>query len=309
MWRAILPQMRRLRVQRGDKLTKQQSKSASNPITEIQKMYTRYSSGITLYQFDNLRQYDEVVAAASGRHGGISAPPYTSLNLHFQVGDKAEAVRHNRQLLAQALEIDLKSVICGQQTHGLNVAVVNQHDRGKGALAWDDALPETDAIVTNVPGIFPLMTFADCVPIVLFDPIHKAIGLVHAGWKGTVGGIVTLAIAALTREFGSEPSQIIAGIGPSIGPCCYEVGAEVIAAARARPEITPALVTTADEHIHFDLWQANRLRMLHSGLKEENIEVARLCTACNRHLLFSHRGDRGQSGRLAFVAGMRKADD
>lgn len=267
-------------------------------------MITRYSLGVTLYQPECLSKYDNVVASAAGRHGGTSPPPFSSLNVSFRVGDDPDNVLRNRARICAALDVRLDSAVAAQQIHGVNVVVVGESDRGRGALSWDDAIPDADALITACEDLFLLMTFADCVPIVLYDPVRVALGLVHAGWKGTVGGIVGKAVDSMVRVFGSDPRQIVAAIGPAVGPCCYEVGPDVIEVIRSSGLESSAL--TMRDRVHFDLWAANRTQLLRAGLQESNVEVSAICPACRTHLFFSHRGERGRTGRFAVVAGLRR---
>lgn len=267
-------------------------------------MLTKYALGITLFQPECLSKYDNVSVSITGRHGGTSRPPFSSLNTSFRVGDDPALVLRNRARICAALDIGIDSIVAAQQSHGVNVVVVCQEDRGRGALSWDDAIPDADALITNCEDVVLLMTFADCVPIVLYDPVRVALGLVHAGWKGTVGGIVGEAVGSMVKAFGSDASQIVAAIGPAVGPCCYEVGPDVVEAARS-PGLE-SFTLTATGRVILDLWEANRVQLVRAGLRESNVEVAAVCPACRTHLFFSHRGEGGQTGRFAAVAGLRR---
>lgn len=268
-------------------------------------MLTRHSLGITHYQFEVFSPYSDLLVSVAGRHGGVSRPPFASLNTSFRVGDDPSNVLRNRARIALALGVDLGNVVAARQIHGVNVAVVTEADRGKGALQWEDAVLDADALITASSDLFLLMTFADCVPIVLYDPVRGAVGLVHAGWKGTIGGIATRAVDTMVQTLGAEPGQIKAAIGPAVGPCCYEVGPEVIDAVREAGLVADVLATKSSGRVHFNLWEANRAMLLAAGLREANLEVAAVCPACRTHLFFSHRGEKGCTGRFAVVAGMR----
>jgi len=177
------------------------------------------------------------------------------------------------------------------------VALVGLGDRGR-------VIPATDALITDTPGVALMLRFADCLPVLLYDPVRGAIGLAHAGWKGTVEGIAAKTVSAMVEAYGSRPANIMAGLGPCIGPCCYQVGAEVIEAVKARFNHWPGLLRPqGDGSVHFDLCEANRCQLAELGVEE--VEVIQLCTACRTDELFSHRAEGGHTGRFAVILGMR----
>jgi YfiH family protein len=268
-------------------------------------LYSSASQDLTHYQFDIFAPYHHLLTIASSRNGGASKPPFASLNMNFTVGDSPETVVANRTRVCQSLDIQLTQIVAAKQTHSTNATIVTADDRGKGAYDWQSAIPDSDALITASPGVYLLMTFADCVPIVLFDPQHQALALIHAGWKGTLRGVADSAIRAMTRHFATEPRQLLATVGPAIGPCCYRIGEEVIRTAEEEGQPTAAIFTRRGEHTYLNLWQANRLRLLAAGLAEDNIEIANICTACHTELFFSHRAEQGQTGRFAVIAGLR----
>ncbi len=189
---------------------------------------------VTLHEFDLLRAHRALLlAGCTGRGGGVSEAPYASLNLGLHVGDDPRAVVENRHRVAQALGVELSAFAVGRQVHGGEVRVVIAADRGGGALTADDAFPDTDALITRERGIVLAVLLADCVPVILFDPLTPAIGVAHAGWKGTLAHIVRNAVVGMQREFGSDPLSLLAAIGPSIGPASYEVSADVAERLRA----------------------------------------------------------------------------
>jgi YfiH family protein len=164
---------------------------------------------------------------------------------------------------------------------------------------------KTDALVTDVPGVFLMLRFADCVPVLFHDPVRQAVGLAHAGWRGTVSHIARATVEKMVDAFGCSPADIRAGIGPSIGPCCYEVGPEVVSAAqKAFPDAPFVLQRGSGERWHFDLWAANHHQLAAAGVTE--IELSGLCTACRTDEWFSHRAEGGRTGRLAAVIGLRE---
>ncbi|MFZ5592146.1 MAG: peptidoglycan editing factor PgeF, partial [Bacillota bacterium] len=173
--------------------------------------------------------------------------------------------------------------------------------RGAGARQYAGALPDTDALVTGRPGLVLASFYADCVPVFLLDPQRRAAGLAHAGWQGTRRKIAARAVQVMQSALGCRPQDILAVIGPSIGPCCYTVGADVYQHfVAAFPRHIDALARPAGPHKwHLDLWQSNRLVLLEAGLAEGNIYTARLCTSCREDLFFSYRRQGGRCGRMA----------
>ncbi|MBX6342945.1 MAG: peptidoglycan editing factor PgeF, partial [Thermomicrobiaceae bacterium] len=186
--------------------------------------------------------------------------------------------------------------------HGAAVRVVEPGDAGRGAHSFADAIPGTDALVTATPGL-PIAVFcADCVPILLYDPRHRVVAAVHAGWRGTVANVAGRAVATMRERFGTQPIELLAGIGPSIGPCCYEVGEEVESAwAAAGVDHDGVALRRESASLRFDLWRANALALQAAGVREERIEIAAVCTACHVDRFFSHRAERGRTGRFAAI--------
>lgn len=235
----------------------------------------------------------------SARAGGVSKGPYGSLNLSFAVGDEPEYVLSNRRRFAAALGIrDMSRIVVPDQTHSRNVHRVTEADAGRGALVHFTAIPETDALITNVPGIPLALHFADCVGVFLLDPAHRAIGVAHAGWRGTVDGIVIATVEAMTREFGSNPSEILAGIGPSIERHCFEVD-EDVARQFSKSFAGDERILTASSSTKWrvDLRTANLMMLERAGLDDSNIVVSEQCTSCNSSEFFSYRRD-GETGRM-----------
>jgi len=250
-----------------------------------------YSGSLKYYQFDLLRS-SPVQHGIFTRQGGISPAPWDSLNLGGTVGDTTARVQENQRRVFNALRLDPASRYEVWQVHSAQVAVA---DAPWGGEAYEKA----DVILTDRPGLALLMRFADCVPIMLFDPVRQAIGLAHAGWLGTVRGAARAAVRGMIDAFGTQPGDIVAGIGPSIGPDHYEVGEDVYAA------YSQAFGGQADSYFHgedrkhLDLWSANQSQLEEMGVTR--IEVAALCTACATEEWFSHRAERGRTGRFAAV--------
>ena len=255
-------------------------------------------NGVPYYSFDRLERWPDLTQAVFTRLGGVSNPPYDTLNVSYTVRDQTNNVDKNRELAARAVGWDSSQIVSARQVHGRRVGVVGKKDLGIGDL------PETDALVTDEPGVLLLLKFADCVPIILWDPVHKAVGLAHAGWRGTVAATPAAALETMVKLYHSDPSDVIAAIGPSIGPCCYEVGEDVVREA-SRVFAGTDVLQDSEGSVRFDLWSANAETLMRAGVTEENVVVAGICTRCRNDLFFSHRAARGIAGRFGVVAGIR----
>lgn len=234
------------------------------------------------------------------RLGGRSEGPYQSLNLVFRARDEALNVIGNREKFCEAVGVKLVNAVAGHQVHGDNVAVVTAADRGRGS-ASSDGLEGTDALITNVPDVALMIFFADCVPLLLVDPVQNVIGACHAGWRGTVARIGAKTVKAMERHFGSKPQDCRIALGPSIGPCCYEVDQGV---ASRFQEAFPWWEEAADQRGDkwlLNLWEANRRQLIDVGVPAENIAMSQACTACDTNLFFSYRKENGDTGNLAAV--------
>lgn len=234
------------------------------------------------------------------RLGGVSAAQFQSLNVGSTVGDDLDNVRTNRKRMCAALDTHDDLTRTTWQVHGADVVAV------RAGEPRPDELPKADGIITADAGVPLVMRFADCVPILLFDPVRRAVGIAHAGWRGTAVGIGPATVRAMEDAYGSRPADIIAGIGPSIGPCHYEVGPEVVAqigdAFRDGHEFfhTPA---DGAGKAHFDLWAANVRALKEAGVGQ--IDVAGICTACRLDEFYSHRAEAGRTGRFGALIMIR----
>ncbi len=233
------------------------------------------------------------------RHEGVSRAPYNSLNLGSNTFDSPHSVEGNRSLLARAMGSRLDRLVTVKQVHGSDLLVI---DAPNPDFSHFHAL-ECDGIITNQPGVMIGVTVADCVPLLLFDPVKGVIAAVHAGWKGTAAEIGKKGVVALREVFGSAPGDILAAIGPAIGPCCYEVDQPVMDAFKKGAsgwELDAA--PRGDGKWGLDLAAANRRQLKESGLLPENITVAEQCVSCNSDLFFSYRRDQGDTGRqMGFI--------
>lgn len=248
--------------------------------------------------------FDEKICqhAFTSRLGGESVKPYKGLNMALHVGDEADIVWKNRQRFFQALELKAEKLVTPQQVHGANIQRVSLADAGRGAKDYADAIADIDALITNEPGLPLMLCFADCVPVMFLDPEKKAVGIAHAGWKGTVAKIARETVWRMQDEFGSDPADILAGIGPSIGPCCFAVGEEVADKFReAFPKDAEHIISQRNGQFYVNLWEANRLQLLETGIRKDNIEMADTCTDCQHQWFYSYRADGGQTGRMAAI--------
>jgi len=256
-----------------------------------------HSSGdVRYYQFGSL-QHSDVVQAVFTRQGGVSPAPYASLNLSISTGDARENVAANRRRAFRALGREPESIADLWQVHSADVVVVDS------PLGEDGRSPKADALVTDRPEVTLLLRFADCVPILLFDPVRRVIGVVHAGWRGTLLKAPAVAVKTMAEHYGSRPADILAGIGPSIGPCHYAIGPEVVEQTRTAfgTEADPLLIP--NHSYHLDLWAANALALRQAGV--EQIEISAMCTACRTDEFFSHRGEQAQTGRFGALIALR----
>ena len=237
----------------------------------------------------------------STRKGGVSEGIFDSMNLSFTRGDDEDAVRENFRRMAKVIGVAEDSLVFAKQTHTTNVRVVTEEDRGKGitkALDYDDI----DGLITNVPGLCLTTFYADCVPLFVVDPIHKAIGLSHSGWRGTVAKMGQVTLEQMKETFGTEAKDVIVAIGPSICQSCYEVSEDVIIKFQKQFDSKwwdSLYYKKENGRYQLNLWKANEIIFLESGVKKENIAVTNVCTNCNPDMLWSHRATKGQRGSLA----------
>jgi YfiH family protein len=255
------------------------------------------ANGLSLFRFACFPdERHGIVHAISTRQGGVSPAPYDSLNLSLSVPDEPERVYENRRRFARALKMDPERMVSSRQVHGDDVLLV-EHDFQANA-----PLVRADIQATDRPGWLLTLRFADCVPILLADPDRSVVAVVHAGWRGTLKQAVGTAVATLGRRYGVPPAAIRAGIGPSIGPCCYEVGPEVAAEFADWPA---GVVPRSGARPHLDLWALNRATLELAGVPANQIELAGICTRCRSDLFFSHRAHGYPAGRFSAAIGLR----
>jgi polyphenol oxidase len=255
-----------------------------------------HNNGIRYYTFDLFPR--EVTHAVFTRQGGVSPEPWASLNVGGTVGDEVTRVRENRYRSFAALGRRIDSLFDVWQVHSAEAVIAD--------TPRDPNLPliQADAIFTDKPEVTLYMRFADCVPILLFDSKKGVVGLAHAGWLGTARGMTSAAVTKMRAYYGSKPENISAAIGPSIGVDHYEIGADVITKVRESFDSdAERLIETRDGKTYLDLWSANFIQLQKSGV--ERIEVAGLCTACHLDDWFSHRAEKGKTGRFGALIGLK----
>lgn len=279
-------------------------KSCKNPVME-----QRIFKGIEYLSFPKLEESEVAVHLVSTRIGGASSGIYSSLNFSYKRGDDPACVDENYRRIAEIFGVGMDAFVCSEQTHTTNVRVVTESDRGKGVTAWKD-YSDVDGLVTDVPGLILTTIYADCVPLLFVDPVRRAIGCSHAGWRGTVAEMGRVTVETMKREYGCDPADILAAIGPSICQDCYEVSQDVAQAFESLfsrekygfVNIEEILLDKHDGKYQLDLWKANEAVLLASGIRKEHLSVTDICTCCNPDYLFSHRASKGRRGNLgAFI--------
>lgn len=309
--------------------------------------------GVLALSFEIFNDIPFVNDAFSSRIGGVSAEEFTSMNLSFARGDNHLGVYENFRRITKGLGATPEDVVFCKQTHTNNVVRVDKSHTGKlrdfyNECVNDDdirmdhseeniakvyAFEEVDGMVTNTPGVCLFTSYADCVPLYFVDPVNRAIGLSHSGWRGTVGKIGAVTVETMIREFGSNPKDIVATVGPCICQDCYEVSKDVIEAflneekessiaevdscneeqsknVSSKKWSEESVASFADEKANgkyqLDLRKANEIIFLESGILSENIAVTNVCTACNHEVLFSHRVSKGKRGNLGAFLMIKK---
>lgn len=251
-------------------------------------------------------EVDGLVHAVTTRAGGVSPAPMDTLNMSWARPDDPANVLENRRRVCAALEIPIERVVQAGQIHDVGVRVVGAEDAGRGASTRASVLPPHDGLITDVPELYLFACFADCVPLLFFDPRRPAVGVAHAGWRGTMLGMGSEMVHAFATHFGTPAAELRVVIGPSIGPCCYQVGPDVIDAARSALPGEDLLFSHAQgDTAHLDLWQANRAFLLKAGVLHEHIQTSSLCTMHHASDFFSHRASGGDTGRFAAIIGLR----
>lgn len=265
-------------------------------------------SSVPFLKYPMLTELGVVKHGFSTRLGGVSQGCFESMNLSFTRGDREEDVRENFRRIAKAIGVRCEDMVFSQQTHTTNVRVVTDADRGMGMvrpLEYQDV----DGLVTNVPGICLVTFYADCVPLFFVDPVKRVVGLSHSGWRGTVGKIGKRTVELMEKEYGCNPREIYAAIGPSICQDCYEVSEEVV--EQFRQQFHPSdwerlFYQKENGRFQLNLWNANELILREAGICEDHIAVTNVCTHCNSDVLFSHRTTGDKRGNLAAFLALKE---
>ena len=261
------------------------------------------SGRVPYLEFTPLIDIPFITHGFSTRLGGVSTGMFSSLNLGSGSSvyhDSSDNIKENFIRITESIGVEPDSLVISDQVHKTVVRLVNNNDRGKGFTVPRD-YKEIDGLITNTPNVTLVTKYADCVPLFFVDPVKKAIGLSHSGWKGTVGRIGQITIDEMVCAFNSNPKDIIAVIGPSICADCYEVGEEVAVKFMYvfSDNISAILLKNDKGRYQLNLWEANRRVLLDAGLSDEHIHISKVCTSCNHELLFSHRKTGGKRGSLA----------
>jgi polyphenol oxidase len=263
---------------------------------------------VPLIAADSLQRSGTVQAVFTTRGGGVSRGPFDSLNLAYGVGDEPDAVSENRGRLCGRLGIAPGRLAEAEQVHGTGIAVLTE-DTGIARPANPPPpgpARRADALLTNRRGLWLVIYAADCVPVLIADPVRPAVAAVHAGWRGTAGGIAPAAIARMQAVFGTDPAACVVELGPAIGGCCYEVDRPVARAMEGAPWWPLAARPTGPERWHLDLRAAVRHQLIEAGVPDHQITTVPYCTACRPDLFFSYRRDR-TTGRMAACIAIREA--
>ena len=282
-------------------------------------MIERRTAACEYLQFAHLAGVPGLTHAIFTRRGGFSAAPYAGLNLSYTTGDDPATVRRNRAVVVAALDMPL---VGARPVHGASVVVIERvlagDDTAEGDGApWQERLQrrlrliEADAMLTDVPDMALCWAFGDCAPILLFDPVHHALALVHAGWRGTAQAIVPHAIAAMRQRYGTRTETLLAGLGPAIGACCYEVS-DAVRVAFARTPLARTCAVFAERAsadggsgLYLDITASNRRQLLAAGVLPAHLQESGYCTGCRPDLFYSNRREPKPSGRFAAAIGLR----
>jgi YfiH family protein len=291
----------------------------------------RQAGDVQYVQFALFQQFPEIVHGSFTRSGGYSLPPFEGVNVSVGSGDERETVLRNRLLALRSLGVETHPCATAWMVHSADVLTLDDEEWVDWRDDWQHRAYEVDgyeliwttrprrkadAVITRRCGVTLAMSSADCVPVMLYDPVREAIGLAHAGWRGTARGIVGTVVDAMREQFGCRPEHLYAGIGPSIGPCCYEVSEsvrglfhgdlqfdEMPTDPRYRNLVRESAVFSVRElksraSLRLDLWQTNRNQLLMAGLLPDHIEMPGICTSCERERFYSYRAEHGTTGRF-----------
>lgn len=250
--------------------------------------------------YNSLSEISFINHAFSTRLGGVSTGDFTSMNMAFNRGDNPESVTENYRRICKSAGFDFDSLTASAQDHNTFVRAVTAENRGVGIYKPRD-LQSVDALITNEKDVTLVTYYADCTPLFFVDTKKKAIGLAHAGWRGTVGRIGEKVVNKMTELYGTDPADIVAAIGPAISVCCYEVDKPCADNFYALDDLAPGRFVFSKDNGKYmiDLLETNRQILVAAGVKNENIIVSDVCTNCNSNLLWSHRATKGKRGTMS----------
>lgn len=269
-------------------------------------MKTNYNNEVMYLTFPALEEYPEIIHAMSTREGGVSTGYFSSMNLGVKTDDDKNNIAKNYELFSQAIGISSDSIALGDLTHGDNVHVATIEDKGSG-ITKPFNYTDVDALITNVPGVNIAVTIADCVPVYFYDPVNKAVGIAHSGWKGTANEISDKVVEAMKANYGTRPEDLICGIGASIGMCCYEVSRDVVEEFLEFDYLDDACIFDKENGKYdMDLSRIIFGTLAYAGVDPDNIHISGMCTCCNSDILFSHRASHGKRGTMLAVIGIRE---
>lgn len=257
------------------------------------------NKGVPYLTYNRLSDIDFIRHAFSTKHGGVSKGEWTSMNFAFSRGDNPENVLENYKIFSDAVGFDYNSLITSSQDHHTYVRPVTKNECGIGIWREKDIM-SVDALITNEPNVTLVTHYADCTPLFFVDTVGKAIGLAHAGWRGTVGKIGEEVIKKMTALYGTNPSNVVVAIGPAISKCCYEVDKDCAENFYNLKDLDNSkfIFPKEDGKYMIDLLETNRQIVMKAGVKKENIVLSDLCTKCNSDLLWSHRATNGHRGTM-----------
>ena len=255
---------------------------------------------LPLLKYPLLDQTGIVEHCFTTRLGGVSEGVCSTMNLSFSRGDDPDAVMENYRRVAETFGKSVNDFVCTDQTHTTTVIRVGSKEKGYG-VTKEKPYTDVDGLITNEPGVILSTFYADCVPLYFVDPVNKAIGLSHSGWRGTVGRMGKKTLEAMAEAFGTKPEDVYAAVGPSICQECYEISEDV--AEHFYEEFKghgdEILINKGNGKYQLDLWKTNEIVLLEAGIKSEHLAVTNVCTCCNHEVLFSHRASQGKRGNLA----------
>ncbi len=267
----------------------------------VDTIFLDNNNNVPMFHFTELKKYDWLKQSLSTRLGGVSSGIYETMNLSFNLSDSHENVLNNFKIIADSIGIPVENMVYSKQTHTTNVLKIDDHHKGMGIIK-DRDYDNIDGLITNVPGICLVTSFADCIPVIIIDPVKKVIASLHSGWRGTVGNISKNAIDIMQADYGCKSEHLLGFIGPGICSNCYEISLDVadkFTNAYSDRQIPLILKPgKSSDKFYLDLLMANRVNLINCGIKPSNIYTADVCTCCNPKLLPSHRATGGKRGLM-----------